>query len=60
MDKDRVLAEAVKLACIRAAQLGYEQASISGLCAEGALEAAIGAVRMVDVEEIVRKIKSGT
>jgi hypothetical protein len=60
MDNDQVLAEAVKLACIRAAQQGYEQASISGLCAEGALEAAIGAVRMVDVEEIIRKIKSGT
>lgn len=49
---DQELAEAVRAACIRAAVDGYENASISGLCGEGAFEAAISAVRMLDLESI--------
>lgn len=47
------LAERVRAACIEAALRGYENASISGLCAEGAFEAAIGAMRMLRIEEVV-------
>jgi len=46
-------AEAVREACIRAALDGYEQAAMSGLCAEGAWEAAIGAIRMVDLRSVL-------
>lgn len=46
------LAEAVREACIRAAIDGYERASISGLCGEGAFEAAVSAIRMVDLDAL--------
>lgn len=46
-------AEAVREACIRAALDGYERAAMSGLCAEGAWEAAIGAIRMVDLRSVL-------
>lgn len=48
-DRERVLAEAVRAACIQAAIEGYENASVSGLCGEGAFEAAVSAMRMVDL-----------
>lgn len=50
VNSDHDLAEAVRAACIQAAIDGYENASMSGLCAEGAFEAAIGAIRMLDLE----------
>ena len=49
----RRVAQAVRAACIAAALNGYESASISGLCHEGAWEAAIGAMRMLDVEKLI-------
>jgi len=52
----RRIAEAVRAACIEAAQRAYEQASVSGLCAEGALEAAVGAVRMLDLEAVIGRM----
>ncbi len=49
-DKRRIQdAERVRDACIDAALAGYEDASISGLCGEGALEVAISAMRRVDL-----------
>lgn len=48
------LARAVRDACIRAAKEGYEQAAISGLCEDGALEAALSAIHMVDLDAVVR------
>ncbi len=45
-------AQAVKAACIEAAINGHEQAGISGLCQEGRFEAAISAIRMLDVDTI--------
>jgi hypothetical protein len=53
IEDQRRLAEAVKAACIRAAEEGFEQAAASGLCDEGALEAALGAVRMLDLEAVL-------
>ncbi len=48
------LAERVGTACIEAAIQGYEQASLSGLCHEGAWEAAIDTVWQLDLEAFVR------
>ncbi len=47
------LAEAVKQACINAALSAFEDAGISGLCQEGALENALGAIRMLDVRAVI-------
>ena len=41
------LAENVRRACVEAAIDGYERAAMSGLCHEGAWDAAISAMRMV-------------
>ncbi|AWN15757.1 acetyltransferase [Salinisphaera sp. LB1] len=50
---DLVLAERVRSACVEAARLGYEDAAMSGLCGEGALEAAIGAIEKLDLRELL-------
>jgi len=46
------LVERVRAACIEAALQGYEHAAMSGLCGEGALEATISAIRMLDLTAI--------
>ncbi len=48
------LAAAVRNACLLAALDGYERAQIAGLCQEGAWEAAIDAMRMVDLRAILQ------
>ncbi len=55
------IAEAVRAACVQAAQQGYERAAADGLCDEGAWEVALDAIRAVDVDQILRglKIESG-
>jgi hypothetical protein len=50
------LAEAVRRACITAAREGYQGAAISGLCGEGAQEAALGAIEMVDLEKLIQQL----
>ena len=52
------LAERVRKECIKSALSAYESASISGLCAEGAFEAAISAIQMLDIGAIVADRKS--
>ena len=52
----RRVAEAVRRACVRAARDGYERAALSGLCAEGAAEAAVDAVRMLDLDAVLREV----
>jgi hypothetical protein len=47
------LAEAVRTACLKAAKQGYEEASASGLCHEGAVEASLGAVSMLDLKALL-------
>ncbi len=49
------LAEVVRDACLRAALDGYEDAAMRGLCPEGALEAAISAIRMLDLETVLKE-----
>ena len=52
MKDGRRLIEAVRRACIDAAVDGYEQASIAGLCHEGAFEAALSAIRRADLDAL--------
>ena len=46
-------AELIRSALIQAALHGYEQAAMSGLCHEGAWEAAISAMRRVDLPALL-------
>ena len=58
-DESRRLAEAVREACLKAARQGYEEAAASGLCHEGAVEASLDAVRMVDLKAVLAAAPSG-
>ncbi len=51
--KQLAIAKTVQEACIQAAKEGFNDASMSGICSEGAIEAAIGAMQSMDVEAIV-------
>ena len=53
-EKQRI-AQVLKDACLQAALEGYEYAAMSGLCHEGAWEAAISAIKMLDVETILKE-----
>ena len=53
--KDLKLAEQVKQACLQAAREGFEDASMRGLCSEGAIEAAIGAIQSLKLEKLVEE-----
>lgn len=59
-DEAQRLAEYVRDACIDAAQRGYEYAGMSGLCHEGAMEASISAIRMLDVRTLLRELEVRT
>jgi len=48
-DTPSILVETVRAACLDAALLGYEDAGIYGLCAEGRWEAAVAAIRHLDL-----------
>jgi hypothetical protein len=52
---DSTLVEAVRAACLKAAIQAYEDAGISGLCAEGRWEAALAAMRQVDLSGAVER-----
>ena len=52
------LADVVRKACIRAALEGYEHAAMSGLCHEGAWEAAISAMEMLDLDAVLHESSS--
>jgi hypothetical protein len=53
------LAEAVRDACLKAAKEGYEQAAAAGLCHEGAVEASLDAVRMLDLKVLLAATAEG-
>lgn len=57
MSSELQLAEAVRVACMRAALEAYESAGISGLCAEGRWELAVQAIRILDLQQIVNEIQ---
>ena len=46
-------------ACLEAALEAYEDASIRGLCAEGAWECAVGAIKAVSPETVLEKKAAG-
>jgi hypothetical protein len=60
MTDTTALAEAVRQACIEAALAAYEDAGISGLCAEGRWEAAISALQSLDVKRIAGRPAAAT
>jgi hypothetical protein len=47
------VAERVRAACVDAAARAYEDAGISGLCAEGRWEAAVAAIRHLDLGRLL-------
>lgn len=49
------VAEKVRAACIKAAQEGFREASMSGLCMEGAIEAAVGSMQSLNLENIMEE-----
>ena len=51
-------AQMIRESCIKAAGEGFEEAGISGLCREGAIEYAQDHIRSIDVENIVKVFES--
>lgn len=49
------LAKNVKEACIQAAKEGFQDASMSGLCNEGAMEAAVSAIQRLELNKIIKE-----
>ena len=49
-------AEAVRDELIRAAVEGFEMGALDGLCPAGTMEAALAAMRRVDVPAIVKRV----
>lgn len=52
------VAEKVRKACIKAARDGFQEASMSGLCTEGAAEAAISAIQKLDLDDLLNDATS--
>lgn len=52
---DVILARTVRNACIDAPREGFRDASMSGLCAEGAMEAAISTMENLNLDQIIEK-----
>jgi hypothetical protein len=55
-DTSLVLAETVRSSCLDAARLAYEDAGIRGLCADGRWEAALTAIRQLDLSGALRSL----
>jgi len=51
------LAKRIRDTCIEAALQAYEDAGIQGLCAEGRWEAAVGALRKVELAPLLGELK---
>jgi hypothetical protein len=49
------IAQAVRDACLEAARSAYEDAATSGLCSEGAREAALSAMESLDLEALLTR-----
>ncbi|SMO47908.1 acetyltransferase [Fodinibius sediminis] len=52
---DLETARKIRSACIKAAREGFNNASMSGLCSEGAMEAAISAIQQIDLEKTLKE-----
>ncbi len=53
MKEDEIIAETVRQACLETALNAWEEAGISGLCAEGRWELAVDAMRNLDLKAIL-------
>jgi hypothetical protein len=52
-DTPSIVAESVRAACLDAAIRAYEDAGIRGLCADGRWEAAVAAIRQLDLSGVL-------
>lgn len=52
-----ILAEKIRDVCIEAAANGFKEAAMSGLCMDGAVEAAVGAMRSIDIKKIINQLE---
>ncbi len=55
----KAAAEHMRQACIASAKSAYFEAAASGLCGEGALEAALGAMQSLDIDRVLRELTDG-
>jgi hypothetical protein len=51
------LAKRIRDACVEAVLQAYEDAGVQGLCAEGCWEAAVGALRTLDLAPLLREFQ---
>jgi hypothetical protein len=51
-------AKRIRDACLEALLQAYEDAGVQGLCAEGRWEAAVGALRTVELAPLLREFKN--
>ena len=51
------LAKLIRDACLEAVLQAYEDAGVQGLCAEGRWEAAVGALRTLDLAALLDKFR---
>jgi hypothetical protein len=56
MDRED-LAKRIRDACLEAVLQAYEDAGVQGLCAEGRWEAAVGALRTLDLAPLLREFQ---
>lgn len=56
--REQKIAENVRAALIEAAKNAYEDAGISGLCAEGRWENALGAMQTLDLQSLLVKSRA--
>ena len=52
-----VLAKRIRDACFEALLQAYEDAGVQGLCAEGRWEAAVSALRTLNLAQVLREIQ---
>lgn len=52
-DQARSLAEAVRATCLDTARLGYERATLTGLCHAGAMAVSLDAIHSVNIERLM-------
>lgn len=52
-----MLAKQIRDACVNSAIIHFEDARVDGLCCEGAWEAAVEAMRQLDIEKIIRQFE---
>lgn len=51
------LAKRIRDACLEATLEAYEDAGVQGLCAEGRWEAAVGALKSLDLTPLLRELQ---